>query len=448
MRRIYSYIIPVMRVLAAVAVAVAVVSCRSETPEIPAAPDDEEGSLYLSFTIATRMQDKNTRADISYDQEGTAAENFINLDDITYLFFDGEGRYLYNVTPLTSTLAKDGSGYAVYEVTAKLYDSYFTNNIGSTIDLYILVLANYSDWGISIPTAERGVTTLQEFFESNDLLPTLQDWQPSTYQLLKADQADAWQRFPMAGLQKVSLDGTLLAQSSKADPYSLPADKNINMLRALAKIEIIDKINIPDGDVWNETDDNTGAMGTLRIHKAELLGVVDRGSLLPGYDRWININGEETQQVSQPSVPESANYIRSLLFDKENTSGVIPLGSNIEFEVDNAARQAREDKCPVFSAYVFEYSKLLEPDPGYQPYVRLTTRGGTGEGAGGKTESYESAVFLMRLAEYTEGTPDKNIGALLRNHIYRFEIGGIAQAIEVKWTVCDMNAASSDITFN
>ena len=447
MRRIYSYIIPVMRVLAAVAVAVAVVSCRSETPEIPAAPDDEEGSLYLSFTIATRMQDRNTRADISYDQEGTAAENFINLDDITYLFFDGEGRYLYNVTPLTNTLAKDGSGYAVYEVTAKLYDSYFTSNIDSRIDLYILVLANYSDWGISIPAAERGVTTLKEFFKSNDLLPTLQDRQPSTYQLLKADKADAWQRSPMAGLQKVTLEGTKLAQSSKADPYSLP--NNINMLRALAKIEIIDKINVPDGDVWNETEDNTGAMGALRIHKAELLGVVDRGSLLPGYDQWVNINGEETQQVSQPSVPKSAKYIKPLLFDKENTSGVIPLGRNIEFEEDNAARQAREDKCPVFSAYVFEYSKLLEEDPGYQPYVRLTTRGGKSEDADGKTESYESTIFPMRLAEYTDGetSPEKNIGALLRNHIYRFEIGGIAQAIEVKWTVCDMNAASSNITF-
>ena len=289
----------------------------------------------------------------------------------------------------------------MYEVTAKLYDSYFTSNIDSRIDLYILVLANYSDWGISIPAAERGVTTLKEFFKSNDLLPTLQDRQPSTYQLLKADKADAWQRFPMAGLQKVTLEGTKLAQSSKADPYSLP--NNINMLRALAKIEIIDKINVPDGDVWNETEDNTGAMGALRIHKAELLGVVDRGSLLPGYDQWVNINGEETQQVSQPSVPKSAKYIKPLLFDKENTSGVIPLGRNIEFEEDNAARQAREDKCPVFSAYVFEYSKLLEEDPGYQPYVRLTTRGGKSEDADGKTESYESTIFPMRLAEYTDG---------------------------------------------
>lgn len=57
-------------------------------------------------------------------------------------------------------------------------------------------------------------------------------------------------------------------------------------------------------------------------------------------------------------------------------------------------------------------------------------------------------VFPVKLAEYEDGHAKEYLDALMRNHIYRFEITSIQREITVNWTVCPMDKASADITFN
>ena len=185
----------------------------------------------------------------------------------------------------------------------------------------------------------------------------------------------------------------------------------------------------------------------------ELDGFMNRGNLIPSESQW-NTNGVfETQQVAVSSVPESAVYMTPPALNPDNSIDNSHTHDYIlDFVEDEYARGLRRDKCPVFSGYVYEYSRFSSQMAGvetsHMPYFRVTTRGHT-DPASGEVLA-ESMVLPVRMAKYTNGeaTPQDNLDALLRNHIYRFEISGIGQEMTVKWTVCDMDRAYSEIEFN
>lgn len=146
--------------------------------------------------------------------------------------------------------------------------------------------------------------------------------------------------------------------------------------------------------------------------------------------------------MNTPSIPTDAAYLKPqpLAVDGSIGNSVSDPGSSIIFAPDRQATLLREDKCPVFSAYVFEYGKYSVNDPSRQPYMTVTTRG--------DNDNYR-VTLPLRLAKYEDGeaTADDNLDAILRNHIYTYEISGISQDVKVDWTVCDMDKLSTSITF-
>lgn len=431
------------------------VSCGSGHHALPGNPEPmpEEENIYLRFTIMTRNQGQSRAADIDGDYTGSGAENYIDVTDIQYLLFDADGNYLYNVTPMTRTLAADDN-YTVYDVTARLYHYYFTRNIDNPqIGFYILVLANLDGWGITLPDTEPG-TSLQQYFTLTSCLPT-EGTLPDAAALMNVarESAGNTQRFPMAGLQYFSVSTDKLKASTATDPYNISdvADggKDINLLRSLSKIEVIDKIGIPDDAVFNPATDDTGVNRVLRIGSVAVNGIMDRGTLLPSFTEWVNANASETQQVDNPTQPASARYIAPAPFADGKEPGAEIAASSLSFVHDPIATEARDDKCPVYSAYLFEYSKT-GIGQSLQPYMRVTTKGGTETRPDNTTVTHAPVTYYLRMAQYTGGhaTSADNLPALLRNHIYRFEVTALSQSMTVHWTVCDMDTGVSDITFN
>lgn len=474
MKHFYGYISGLALVTIMLTLILGLYSCVDENGNCsdPVAGDD--GKIFLRFTIMTRSDDapllnsNNTfmskAPDIEGDIEGSGLENKLNLDDLHYFLFDEDRGFLQDFTPKSTTIA-ESDNYKLYQVVANIDDEYIEKNITGTVSFYIMALANYSDWGVNLPTLTRG-TTIEEFLQlaSNVVMTSM----PNPRKLLRSD--DYWHLYPggayfhMAGLQKFDVPGNMLTVSSVQNPYdiSFATGKDLNMLRSLVKIEVIDKINVNgiyqesvDGIYFHDgtTEDPAGKNSWLRVDKVEINGVMSQGTLVPSISEWTNGDADETQQVNAPTIPLSAKYnAPPELYDNNEFGDGYNGDALIDFMPDRYATELRADKCPVFSGYVFEYSKLAEQlkdiPSTMQPYIRITTRGYTD--FSGQVLA-ESMILPLRIAKYKDGisSASDNLDYLLRNHIYRFELFGISQDIQINWTVCDMTTGKeANIEFN
>ncbi len=423
--------------------AIIMIGCVGDELNCPApeAPTEKNEGLYLKFTVLTRntygTRDTGiTRtADTDGDQEGSGAENFIVLSDLRFLLFDSERKLLQDFTTEAKVVSTNGS-YSVYEILAAIHEPYFDSNKEKAIDFYIMATANGQSMGAGQPEGlTPGVTSIDDICSTSQA--TVMTDKPLATELLQANLFDTpdRQHFPMSGFQKFTLPKGALDISSEAAPYPLSqayTGKNLNLLRTMAKIEVVDKINITG--IYNE---ETDANHDYRIAKVEINGFMNSGALFPFIGQWTTVETDETQQVKAPTIPVTATYVNPPSFEDKDTD--ISAGQIIEFADDKYASSLREDKCPVFSGYVYEYSRQMLQTGQNAPYIRVTTKG---DGAAGS-----SMVYRMRLAEYNDGTATTDLDMLLRNHIYRFEITGITpeskeEKLIIDWTLCDMDDVS------
>lgn len=418
----------------------------------------EKDGIFLRFSIITKNEARTRVADITGDLTGSSYENYLDVSDIKYLLFDKDKNFLADMTA-TMKIVSVSDDYSLYSVQANIKDSYFLDNLNGFIDFYLLVLANHSGWDITIPSLTRG-DSMETLFTNGLVMNILPETNKLQNSLSPSSESNDKQYFPMSGLQHYRIPGSMLMTSAEGAPYdlSIATKKNVNLLRAFAKIEIIDKINIKD--VYTEgvdgkyfyggNDDPAGQNSWLRIDKVEINGFMNQGSLIPSISQWINSDADETQQVKDPTIPSSAQYILPTDFPDGATDIQVTPGAQSNMFPDEYATQARTDKCPVFSGYVFEYSALAPQLNNIantqKPYLSITTRGHTD--AQGNQEA-ESMTYYIRLANYTNGAATSNdcLDRMLRNHIYRFVVTGISQDIQVYWTVCNMDNASANINF-
>ena len=403
----------------------------------------------LQFQIVTRTAPESRAADIAGDIEGAAAENYIDINNIKYYIFDSAGKFVTDLTPATETVAVNES-FTIYNVVAKVDIPFFIQHVDDILDFYILALANYSGWGMTpLPTLAEG-DDISMIFNAGMTFT----FRPSTPALMLAATpgvpATERQRFPMAGLQRFTVNGSMLLASTDGTPYdiSFASGKRLNMLRTMAKIELVDRINIPEGTTFNpETD-----VKDVRIKSARINGFNTRGSLLPNINLWRLNNTFETQQVIGATIPTIFGYQAPPPLNADNT--ITPgdyVDYSMPFAYDPVATQRRDDKCPVYSCYVYEYSSasINNLPATQQPYFTVDLAGYTDPDTG-QTLVEDDVTLPLRMAWYTDGgaTANNNITEILRNHIYRFEITAVRQQLQVSWTVCDMDTAEANIEFN
>lgn len=402
-------------------------SCIDDRSECPDPDDGNEtvspAEVCLKLRLTANMGGTRADHDSETEDAGVPAESYINLDDLQLLLFDADREFLQNLRPQGIPVRKeDGS----VDMVLHIQDKYFMDNIGSGgIRFYIMALANSRSMGAPWLAAwrkggpgpdgkplEHG-TTIEELCRR--LQSTTMTVKPETYKLLEAGKTDVTytpQYMPMSGIQVYRVSDAELKSSGEDNPFEL-ADP-LSLLRALAKIEVVDKINY--------TGNFTPALENLpeRIQKIELAGYVNSGNLLPLYSQWQGTGTGYpvyTQQLTSPCIPEHALFMNPPAFDRDYNK-IEGWNGNMLLDFERSGSRAI-DNAPVYSCYVYEF---LNPAPGttvnvtQPPYLNITVKG-SGDGSASK-------IYTMRLASYTDGeTTDADyLTELVRNHIYRYEI--------------------------
>ncbi len=447
-----------------------VVSCAfvidKDVVDSPEVPVEEVGdSFEIRFQICTRTIGTSRNPDIEGDREGTAAENVINLNDIRYYIFDKDEKFLLDLTPdidesRSSAISED---YSLYEVVAKIDESktdYFKKNKTGTIDFYLMAFANYSsksgynDESLQYLSNSNNFKdlTLDKMF-SLPATPVIKSL-PDTEKLMKANKDDAGANyFPMAGLQRFSVSGSWFETQAGDIPIDLTflTGKNLNMLRAVAKLEIVDMINIKPGEIF----DAEKAGDNPRIEAISIDGVMKTARLLPTINQWKRNSVFETQQVENASVTAVSDYLSPPELGSDGSVSASPSGGQygLNFVYDAVETMKREDHCPVYSCYVWEYLRDAEIPEARLPYLSFTVRNPDNIDPAATLQGVdisESTTYHVRLmSDMTPNAKDPEpVRSILRNHIYRYEISGAGTGISIKWSVCPMDKVSSDITFN
>lgn len=399
-------------------------SCINDNEVCP--PDVEESSsdVYIKFTMVTRnAKEGKTRAlnPVSPTEVGFAAENYLDLDNLTFLLFDESGVLRSSFNP--DITGDPSSDYVKYEVSTKLSEDFFYYSAtGGDITFSIGILGNYSLLDGRKNFNFINGRTMGELFEPSNVpafnIPSRNNdrnsWIPSinggNYTDANGIQiALSKAHIPMAGLQTFTVTEAALRSSTQQSPLQLSPegkDKEINMLRALAKIEIVDVI---------PADQN------CRISKVELIGHIDSGSMLPTLDQW-QTNGTETQYATIPSLPQGTRLItgeasaRSFFADTYETETLL-----------SRNEEGMRTNSKVYSCYLTEVDVNKHVLTGNPIWMRVTLANFE------NGETYYND-YRVNLAPYSDNL---SVGPMnvVRNNIYRYKISASDNDMNIKLEV-------------
>lgn len=373
-------------------------------------PGYEEGKdVWLSVNFRNVDSEGRSRAvtdPVHPDEEATAAENYIDGNDLTVMFLNSDGRVMkvfadgeYSVEVISNA---DGL-YNDYELKFRINQDYFEKT-GETSTFSLLVVANHNGTG-------DGQT-----YNPDDL------WMKSVADLsaLKTsfgytgqNGTAAWtpdiaggRHIPMAGIHRFTVSRADLESATDANnPLVITEGGNeIEMQRAMAKIRVIDAFKSAADNVDGEY-----------IASVKLKGVSSRGSFVPDDAAWAN----------GTCVLEKATWLTSW-YQQENSISLTAPEEYTDTET-KTLRTRMIGYMPECGIEVFNETQ--------SPTLEIVVGN-----AAGATRNY--SVKLSDLKE-------PGVTAFARNHIYQFIVEKNFQAdITIAYTVCEWNSADADIDFN
>ena len=308
-------------------------------------------------------------------EDGSAAENYLGFDEFDYkvLIFDADGNLLQEFVPETMSTQDADNGI----LTTLVGPISTTDKDGNRLEnIQIMVLANWQHFDDGRYNGfTPGETTLSGLSgndtDFNFTMPVMSNstaWSPS----ITAPK----RLIPMFGLS-----GKIELNYDNAEPVGngsviLPdvETPTIQMLRAVAKIEVVDKLPDGAGTIQSVTLDNSNA----------------KGRYIPNFNANNNWNVEGTQ-VTDVSLP----------------GGTIATISHLKFFKETKNINNTEET--VWSAYI--------------PEMTLQTGRPTFTVEYGDTKTNTGTFALDYLNEQSESTG--KLTQILRNHIYRFTANGL-----------------------
>ncbi|MDE5793347.1 MAG: lactonase family protein [Muribaculaceae bacterium] len=441
LRHIKGKLLPSFAILAAM-----LTGCINDDSMCPPDKEGDDDGVTIEFKVITRdLAGHGTRALVipSNTLEGTMAENYLDLDNTTFLLFDESKTLIKVFVPYVDPV--ENTHYAKYSVRAFMSPQEFHTLTGdkTNVTFSIAVVGNFSRLNPQNAAYHIG-QKLEDIFDQSTVA-TFQmpisnnnsnDWRPSIYPGENGQQVGY---IPMAGIQTYTIPVADLAASTVDHPLDLSGNNgegDINMLRALAKIEIIDRIDaIGTGNTTTFPDNR------MRIEKVELVGHTTRGSFFPNLNQWNSTaNPYETQYVTAPSIPTSSNYMGASPVN-EGSLTTNNEAACVNFFADATATDDREDKCGVFSCYLTEYNPTLLSSTDEAMWIRLTCQY-TGEDG-----QVYSEFYRLDVAPYVNGSVGASM-PILRNNIYRYEITGIRPDLELQLVVNNWTSTTTEWDFD
>lgn len=328
---------------------------------------DAEESLFINLNLSVPLSTRSSGH--NYSNQGTPAENYIDIDDIKICIFDSDDNYVddkYISEVSESTPTDKVNGY--YTVTAKLdlSDQEVKNRLST---FKIMVLANWVSFEES-----NGNTSFNPSFEGYSLSGTKNIFQDGTnfnftFAPPTASNPYSWtpsidekRGIPMFGMSREFE----LQYAIDMGRYSDDPIDNINMLRAIAKVEIIDELG-----------DRIGSVSMSKANKS--------GRIIPDIE--VNKDWEDPSiQIETPSIPTNPGTIDKIEFvqgpDSDGKRTWVAYIPEMDFTIDER---------PQFTVYDGE--EQLDPKP---------------------FNNYENNEVVT--------DPNKYLPAVLRNHIYSFRV--------------------------
>lgn len=333
-------------------------ACHSEEPPSGNSASDD-GGFYIRFAIAVGPQSA-TRSFAT--DNGTDAENAIDVNDLKILVFDKDEK-LYDVIYDDGMTIDSESNDLIngpYLIQGRLY--YFNVSLkpgkyNDNSEFAIVALANWKGLGsdsneftsdfnnLQIGTAEIGTLTIQDLKSALFTLNpgNAESWTPGN---------GSW--VPMFGSKHCSLSGYSSGAYDKSNPMSLCDDGDIDMVRAFAKIEVIN----------NDTSANAP-----EITKVELCSRNTQGRLMHEFDFKF-----QTSQVSSVSLPDDPKYSSSPIQFRRDGNKYTAYLPEMEF-IDTDRRKAicitvdlgngtYDEKWIWFAPYINNGRPLLTGDMG------------------------------------------------------------------------------------
>lgn len=403
---------------AAAMLAAAVSSCDSviyDNPDDPSPVGPQELTATLQFQVASNApissRALNETENDADHKVGTADENYVDLQTLSFILADGNGKA---IMPFYPSVKPIDNTYKTYTVISELPQAALNKTVtNGNASFQILVIANARTngvermpYGFSLESYDTNKPALSSFFGSTGS-PTFRfplagnsdtGWSPS--------KADA-RYIPMAGVQNFSVPVAKLEESTPESPVRLYEGDNgkmINLLRAVARVDV--KLSA------------ASTAAGISISGVTLTGYNTRGTLLPAASAWQpDGNGlYETQYIKddgQPTIPSTNSYNYA-------TTTALPL-------VYNAT-----DK--VWSIYLPEYAANVTTAPVFTVKFAQTQNGTTTDLSG------DPDTFT--LSQYADGAVGANI-SLIRNNLYTYELTKTTTtsedaSISINWTVCPM----------
>lgn len=375
-------------------------------------PGYEEGKdVWLSVNFRNVDSEGRSRAvtDSDHpDEDATAAENFINVNDITVMFLNSDGRVMkvfadgeYSVEATSNT---DGL-YNDYVLRFRINQDYFEKT-GATSTFSLLVVANHDGTGDGQKynpddlwmKSVADLSALKTSFGYTGQNGTAA-WTPDK-------DANPKRLIPMAGIHRFTISRAALESATDANNPLVITDggNEIDMQRAMAKIRVIDAFK-------SATDNVDGEY----IASVKLKGVSSRGSFVPDDASWAN----------GTCVLEKATWLTSW-YQQENSISLTAPEEYTDTET-NTLRTRMIGYMPECGSEVFNETQ--------SPTLEIVVAN-----AAGQTRNYS-----VKLSDLNE----PGVTAFARNHIYQFIVEKNFQAdITIAYTVCEWNSADADIDFN
>lgn len=371
------------RLCAATAAAAVLASCSSDSDTMSPASQNNE-TYTVNLTISASSPTTRAAAQLV---DGNADENFINIGQSDFAVFivdNARNTIIQRFLPEDISLVQGRTDAFEYQISGTL------RTAREITAIRIMVLANWETFKggtgesfyDSFAAAAEGKSLAEIYKNATDCIFTMypagneETWQPS-----EAEQRG----IPMVGLSK--------------NPIALGSDQllnpgeTINMLRAIAKVEIIDNT---DDDIQGITLSRAGATGRF----------VPDGTANP---EWYILD----KQVSAPSLPGTVTDVKNIGFVRK---GTVPVDG--------------EEK-PLWVAYIPEMHVASTLSGKVRPVFSFT-------GAFNHDP--------IRFDNYVNGVQNNSnqLQSVLRNHIYTYKLNGGSDPVEIEYTVLPWELVRDD----
>lgn len=408
----------------------------------------EGGDVWISFRIANQgaftgyanQSRSNNDTQAHPDEAATAAENYVDLNDLRIIFFGPDKKAFKSLTSDDfSYISLDPGNISKtsYTLTASVDKSMFHQVAGGS-RISIMAIANVTGTKNADPAGKGGNFPLEILGMTYEDLSvqlstfTFHNTRNGTGSII---QAGSWRpdghenRIPMSGLLHTvaPTDEQLVAANSFITPYDFTdpnrtGGQNLELQRAMVKIRILDGVEAL----------STLQSGRPHIKSVTLKGGNVKGAYLPLYKtgfspQWFIDGTSVLERSAKPDPTNAWADLKSLGLDEEETW--------IELLKEDEPVTVGNKKFDWFMCYTPEQHSVTGV---LTPYLEIVVD----EGADGKETKY-SPIYLKDVLS-------SSYNDMARNHIYEFTVTRNEKVmLDVTYKICPWSDMSSgDINFD